>query len=64
MKNLDLNKFGVQEMNEKEMKAIDGGRFWGFLGTIALITVGFVVAGPAGAAAGALIAGTTGLPNV
>ncbi len=25
MKNLDLNKYGVQEMNEMEMKAVEGG---------------------------------------
>ncbi len=26
MKNLDLNKYGVQEMNTNEMKKIDGGK--------------------------------------
>jgi hypothetical protein len=25
MKNLDLNKYGVQEMNAKEMKTTEGG---------------------------------------
>jgi len=28
MKNLDLNKYGVQEMNAEEMKATDGGILW------------------------------------
>jgi len=28
MKNLDLNTFGVQEMNANEMKVIDGGNPW------------------------------------
>ena len=63
MKNLDLNKYGVQEMNENEMKTVEGGGFWGFLGTIGAIIIGFLIAGPAGAAAGAMISGVTGLPN-
>jgi len=28
MKNLDLNNYGVQEMNAEEMKAVDGGILW------------------------------------
>ena len=39
MINLDLNKYGVQEMNAEEMKATDGG----FLGLIvALIGFGLI----------------------
>ena len=52
MKNLDLNKYGVQEMNSKEMKTVDGGRvhWWQVLASAA---AGFIVAGPAGAMVGA-----------
>jgi len=32
MKNLDLNKYGVQEMNAEEMKKTDGGLWWVGLG--------------------------------
>ena len=28
MKNLDLNSFGVQEMNALDMQETDGGMFW------------------------------------
>ena len=35
MKN--LNEFGVQEMNTKEIKEIDGGGFWVIMGGIAAI---------------------------
>jgi len=28
MKNLDLNGFGVQEMNAEEMRKTEGGWFW------------------------------------
>ena len=28
MKNLDLNKYGVLEMNAGEMNVVDGGLFW------------------------------------
>lgn len=30
MKNLDLNVYGVQEMDTVEMKQTDGGWFWWF----------------------------------
>lgn len=36
MKNLNLNDFGVQEMNAEEMRKTDGGLFWEAL-AIALI---------------------------
>lgn len=28
MKNLDLNKFGVQEMSNAQLKDVNGGAFW------------------------------------
>ena len=31
MKNLDLNKYGVQEMNAGEMSVVEGGASWGDL---------------------------------
>jgi len=55
MKNLDLNNYGVQEMNEKEMKAVDGG--WSWLGAIVGALAGFVIGGPVGAGAGFLAGG-------
>ncbi|GHU71102.1 hypothetical protein FACS189413_12390 [Bacteroidia bacterium] len=33
MKNLDLNAYGVSEMNGTEMQRTDGG-FWQFLGSL------------------------------
>ena len=59
MKNLDLKKYGVQEMNDKEMNAVDGGRRWWLIGAAAAL--GMLIAGPVGAVAGAAIAGATGL---
>ncbi|RZL44536.1 MAG: hypothetical protein EOO93_27860 [Pedobacter sp.] len=48
MKNLNLENFGVQEMDAREMASIDGGGFFGAL-------LGFVV----GAAVGILAGGGT-----
>lgn len=31
MKNLDLNKYGVQEMNAAEMRETNGGSLWSWL---------------------------------
>ena len=54
MKNLDLNKYDVQEMNNEEMKAVEGGGWgsivaFGFFGGL----IGFLIGGPVGAAVGA-----------
>ena len=38
MKNLNLNDFGVQEMNAEEMRGVDGG-----LGSIFWLIVGVVI---------------------
>ena len=57
MKNLDLNKYGVQEMNEKEMKTVDGG--WSWLGAVVGGIAGFVVGGPIGAAVGVAAGGVS-----
>ncbi len=35
MKNLDLNSYGVQEMNAEEIRTTEGGLFWFILGAIA-----------------------------
>jgi len=71
MKNLDLNNYGVQELNAKEMRETDGGAdavdwvLWG-AGTVAFIGM-TVVSGPVGwalfgpTAVGMVIAG--GLRN-
>jgi len=54
MKNLDLNTYDVQEMNNEEMKTVEGGG-WGSIFSFAGIgaVIGFLIAGPVGAAVGA-----------
>ena len=41
---LELNDYGVQEMNQQEMTEVEGGGFWGWLGAAAMIVAGFVIA--------------------
>jgi len=63
MKNLDLNKFGVQKMNEKEMITAEGGRWhWGAIFSFAGIgtVIGGLIGGPVGAAVGAAAGGALG----
>ncbi len=38
MKKLDLNNYGVQEMNAEEMRITEGGKWWGELAAAYLIT--------------------------
>jgi lactobin A/cerein 7B family class IIb bacteriocin len=40
MKNLDLNAYGVVEMNQQEMTNVDGGLGWVVVG--ALIVIGLI----------------------
>ena len=60
MKNLDLNAYGVQEMNHQEMVETDGG------GWLANIGVGLAVAGMVVAAATGvgLVAGAIAVASV
>ncbi len=37
MKNLDFDAYGVQEMNQQEMKKVDGGINWILFVAVALI---------------------------
>jgi hypothetical protein len=63
MKNLDLNNYGVQEMNAGEMKAVEGGKWhWGAIFSFAGIgtVIGALVGGPVGAAIGAAAGGVLG----
>jgi hypothetical protein len=39
MKNLDLNAYGVTEMNNQEMENVDGGSLWSVIG-VALCIIG------------------------
>ena len=51
MKNLEMEQYGVEELNHAEMEDIDGGKWWGALiGAVA----GFCVAGPLGMIAGGI----------
>jgi lactobin A/cerein 7B family class IIb bacteriocin len=52
MKNLNVK--GFRELNEKELKAVDGGR-WSFSGAILGAIIGGGIGGPAGAVVGAAI---------
>jgi len=55
LKNLDLNDFGVQEMNEKEMNAVDGGKV-NWLWVLASSAAGLAATlKPAGVLVGAFI---------
>ena len=52
MKNLNVK--GFRELNEKELKAVDGGR-WSWTGIVAGAIIGAIIGGPAGAVIGAAI---------
>jgi lactobin A/cerein 7B family class IIb bacteriocin len=49
MKTLDVNAFGVQELNAEEMKTVDGGINWG---AIAAWVGGIILIGTVGPFAG------------
>ena len=42
MKNLDLNSYGVQEMNVEEMKTIEGG-IWAIFAMVIGYTLGVLI---------------------
>ena len=51
MKNLEMENYGVEELNEMEANNIDGGKWWGLLvGAVG----GFLVGGPVGMIAGGI----------
>lgn len=58
MKKLDLNNYGVQEMNAGEMREVEGGS-WHWVGSAIFGTFGAIlgalIGGPVGAVAGAAI---------
>ncbi|WP_338871565.1 hypothetical protein WBJ53_25735 [Spirosoma sp. SC4-14] len=41
---LELNDYGVQEMNQQEMAAVEGGSFWAWVGGILMVVAGFLAA--------------------
>ena len=61
MENLDLNAYGVQEMNHQEMVETDGGGTWGLIAA----TAGFIVAAatPVGIGLG-IVAGVVAIGGV